>query len=229
MNWLEVFLESLAPSGRQSPTPFEEDERRWFQAGVEHNEFRFDECIASCPRLRRWSRTVRDEFITPHGKTRHLFNLVRDDPNSCFLAREYIPHIAAVSRLLIQKKFDRRRYSFSLYRSFTRDLILKRCGEGYETDAEFYDSHGAVHLLVEAKKSRHETEAIATQIDALAEWGPVPARHRKELEYVLDLQPKYLWLVGPGLIDPEQFVYEVQVEDMKACFRRIDALPNAPK
>jgi hypothetical protein len=79
---------------------------------------------------------------------------------------------------------------------FSQDFIFKKQGGSFETDAEFYDSQGAIHLHLEAKKSRQETEFLAMQIESVSEMGAMPERHRKELEYVLDLKPRYLWLVG---------------------------------
>jgi hypothetical protein len=229
MSWLESFLSTLVPHGMQylNPNDFEDDERRWFQAGVENDHFRFGECIGSCPRFKRWKLTGKDEFLTPAGEARHLLNF-QDNLKSCYIGREYIPHIAAVSRLLNQMKYDRSRYSFSRYRSFTQDLILKKLGSPFETDAEFYDSENKIYLHVEAKKSRREVEAIASQIDSVIELGSMPEKHRKEIEYVLDLVPRYLWLVGPGLIEPERFVYEVQVDGLRATFQRIECLPSPP-
>jgi hypothetical protein len=209
-------------------TRFEDDERRWFQAGVEQGVFQFKTCIQSCPRLKEWKFSGSDEFITPSGGTRHLFNFQRNPENTCFLGREYIPHIAAVSRLIIEKNCDRTRYSFSSYQSFGRDLYSKKLGGSYETDAEFYDASNSLFLHLEAKKSRDDTEALARDIGSDTEFGAMKERHRKELEYVLDLVPRYLWLVGPGLIDPEEFVYEVQVDGLNATFTRIEKLPDHP-
>jgi hypothetical protein len=226
-----IILAVCVPEGRRFTTlvPIEEDERRWFQSAVEEEIFRFGSCRTTCPRLRRLKRTGGDEFLAPNGRARHLFNFVLNDPTACVLSREYIPHIAAVSRLLIEKGYDRNRYSFSRYRSFSRDLVLKKRGGTYETDAEFYDARGAIYLHLEAKSSRRDTEALAKQIDAVAELGAMPDKHRKELEYVLDIQPQFLWLVGPGCIDPEQFIYEVKVDGLNASFQRVPSLPDSPR
>jgi hypothetical protein len=48
----------------------------------------------------------------------------------------------------------------------------------------------------------------------------------KELEYVLDLAPRYLWIVGPGSVDPPTHVFHVTVDGQNARFERVGALPG---
>jgi len=230
MPWLEQFLSSVAPEGRKFTVsvPFADDEVRWFKAGVEASVFRFGRCTPTCPRLKRWGRSGDDEFITPDGQPRHIFGFSGADETVCHLGREYIAHVAAVSRLIVQKRFDGRRHSFSRYRTFTRDLVTKRRGQRFETDAEFFGVGDAVFLQVEAKKSRPEVESIARQLEVRKDLGALSDGPRKELEYVLELRPRFLWLVGPGLVEPEQFVYEVEVSENDARFKRIDCLPPPP-
>ena len=229
MPWLEAFLESLTPEGRRFRLlmPFEDDERRWYQLGVEDGIFKFGTCVPNCGRLRKWKRTGGDEFITPDGQARHMFGFSKDDDRTCFLGREYVPHISAVSRLIVGKGFDRNRYSFSKYRLYSRDLVSKKKGGSFETDAEFFGSGGDTFLQIEAKKSSEEVNRMAKQIETRKEFA-LPDNCRKELEYVLDRRPRFLWLVAPGLIEPEQFVYEVDVVENDARFRRVASLPAPP-
>ena len=231
MAWIETFLASVAPESRQFKLlmPFEADESRWYQLGVENEVFRFGQCVNECGRLRKWKRTGGDEFITPDGQSRHMFGFSKDDDKTCFLGREHVPHIAAVSRLIVEKGYDPKRYSFSRYRFYSRDLVSKKKGGRFETDAEFFGPGEAIFLQVEAKKTRSDVERMAAQIGTRKEFGALPENCKKELEYVLDLRPRYLWLVAPGLIEPEQFVYEVDIDDNNARFRRVESLPEAPR
>jgi hypothetical protein len=52
-------------------------------------------------------------------------------------------------------------------------------------------------------------------------FADLPMLCQKELEYVLDVAPKYLWLVSPGCVDPEQYVYAVRVQGKQAEFSPI--------
>jgi hypothetical protein len=118
--------------------------------------------------------------------------------------------------------------SFSLYRQFMRDLIHKKKGDSYETDAEFYDGNGGIWLHVEVKKSEEGISAVATSIEACGSLQDLPDKFAKELEYVLDVSPRYLWLVGPGSIDPPAYVYQVKVSGLSASLRKMDRLPSPP-
>ena len=124
--------------------------------------------------------------------------------------------------------YNQARSSFSLYRQFTRDLVHKTKGGSYETDAEFYDESGRIWLHVEVKKSAKEINAVAASIEACGSLQDLPAKVAKELEYVLDLSPRYLWLVGPGSIDPAYYVYEVKVSLPPASLYRMTRLPGPP-
>ena len=138
------------------------------------------------------------------------------------LNREYIPHIAAFAYAILDHHYDRTACSFSWYRKFSRDLIAKKAGTTYETDAEFYDGD-QVHLQIEAKASEKQTTALARAIERHGTIDELPTSAVKEVEYVLDLAPRYLWVVGPGSIDPPQHVYAVELRGpLNAAFNRVE-------
>ena len=56
-----------------------------------------------------------------------------------------------------------------------------------------------------------QTEALASAIERHGALKDLPIDAAKEVEYVLDLAPKYLWVVGPGSLDPAAHVYEVKL------------------
>jgi hypothetical protein len=138
--------------------------------------------------------------------------------------REYIPHIAAVARAIIHFGFSRGRYAFSLHRKFRRDCVTKKANQAYESDAEFYAMDGSVELHVEAKKTSDEVSHIANTIEKCATFTQLQLACKKELEYVLDLAPKHLWLVAPGCIDTERYVYAVRLQGSQVEFRQIPGL-----
>lgn len=154
---------------------------------------------------------------------RHLFSAPMSPGQR--LNREYIPHIAAYARAILELGYDRNRAAFSRYRSFERDQISKRAGTGYETDAEFYDSTGRIHLHLEVKTKPGEVEAIARQLDEAGSLAKLPAQTRKEIEYVLELTPRYFWLVGPGTVDPAPHVFAVTTRGRTAQFKRLVHVP----
>jgi hypothetical protein len=47
----------------------------------------------------------------------------------------------------------------------------------------------------------------------------------KEVEYVLELEPEHLWLVGPGTVEPAAHVWSVTVDGLNVGFRRLPDLP----
>jgi hypothetical protein len=201
------------------------DESRWFRKAIETRLFKVAECRADCPRLRRWKKTMVDEFITPSNPHRHLFSFSKS--GGMRLNREYIPHIAAVARAVIDFGLPADKFSFSRYRTFQQDCITKRQGQSYETDAEFYAADGSIELQIEAKKDVGEIETIAQAIDATGTFMDLPAGCKKELEYILDTKPKYLWLVAPGCIDPEQYLYGLRVDKSQVEFRRMTRFKSA--
>jgi hypothetical protein len=203
-------IESLAPVRASVPirTPLRTDESRWFVRAVEERVVRFERCPPSCFRRKRSGVPGPDHFVTPSGKPRHLF--AKPEGPEPWLSREYVPHIAAFSFAILEHGYDRDRCSFSRYRKFERDVMVKKAGTSYETDAEFYDGAGRIHLQIEAKASERQTAALAESIEAHGLLADLPSSAAKEIEYVLDLFPRYLWVVGPGSLDPPRFIYSVE-------------------
>jgi hypothetical protein len=224
-----ALIESLAPGGCPVPirTPLLGDECVWFRRAVADGVIRFSTCGTDCFRFKKWGVAGPDHFATPHGKPRHLFS--KPIGPEAWLNREYVPHIAAYAYAVLEGGYSPAHSSFSFYRTFTRDLIAKRAGGNYETDAEFYDRHGSVHLQVEAKASQTQTETLAGAIERHGALTELPRSAAKEVEYVLDLAPKYLWVVGPGSVDPAAHVYAVAVTGRtNATFTRQVGLPPPP-
>lgn len=220
-------IRSLAPQGRPFPVrvPLEPDECQWFMRGVEAEVVKFEDCPEDCFRLRKWGISGPDHFRTPAGKPRHLFSSPGADP--AWLNREYVPHIAAYAYAILQRGYNAMPRSFSRYRTFSRDLVSRSHGQSYETDAEFYDESGDVFLQIEAKASLTQTNALAAAIRSHGHLSELPGKLAKEIEYVLDIQPQYLWVVGPGSIDPPAHVFRVSVEGLNATFTAVDDLPLA--
>jgi hypothetical protein len=220
-----ALLESLAPGGRKVVIrePLVEDECRWFLEAVKSGLVRFRACDAACFRFRKWGVPGDDHFDTPSGKPRHLFSSPLADP--AWLNREYVPHIAAYGRAVLDAGYPAEASSFSLYRTYGRDLVTKRVGRGYETDAEFYDSDGSILLQIEAKARPGQVASLVRQLDAAQTLAALPPGSLKELEYVLDLAPRFLWVVGPGSVDPAPYVYAVEAHGLDARFRRVGSVP----
>ena len=222
-------ITSLAPAGQSIAirVPLMEDESKWFIRAVEEGLVAFGQCPTDCFRYKKWKVPGPDHFVTPAGKPRHLFSKPVGDV--AWLNREYVPHIASYARVVLGQGFDPRRSSFSLYRSYSRDLSTKRQGAGYETDAEFYDLDGSIFLHVEAKASGTQTEKLARQVREHGELSQLPVAAAKEIEYVLDLAPRYLWIVGPGSVDPARHVFKVSVSGNTARFRAMEGFPDPPR
>lgn len=221
-------VRSLAPGGFPCPirTPLAEDECKWFLRAVERRIVEFRECDETCFRFKKWKTKGPDHFETPSGKPRHLFS--KPIGPEAWLNREYLPHIAAYAKAILDHGYTAERSSFSLYRKFTRDLIIKRAGQGYETDAEFYAADGRIHLQVEAKASTRQTEKLAIEMARAGSLVELPAGTVKEIEYVLDLAPRFLWVVGPGSVEPATHVFKVTVDGLNARFDAVDEFP-APR
>jgi hypothetical protein len=221
-------IESLAPGGRPVPirTPLDQDECAWFLRAVAAGIISFRECPPDCFRRRKWGETGPDHFDTPAGKPRHLFSKPIGD--TAWLNREYIPHIAAYALAIEHYGYSKIHSSFSLYRAFSRDLISKKRGQSYETDAEFYNHSGGIHLQIEAKASATQTARLAREIEEHSQLTDLPQAAAKEVEYVLDLSPSYLWIMGPGSIDPPRHVYAVTVNGTNAVFTPLGDLPEPP-
>lgn len=218
-------IESLAPGGFPCPirTPLVEDECRWFLHAIDRQVIRFRECDPACFRFKKWNVTGPDHFDTPAGKPRHLFS--KPVGPEAWLNREYVPHIAAYAKAVIDHGYSAERSSFSLYRKFSRDLIAKRAGQGYETDAEFYDPDGDIRLQIEAKASTQQTEKLAREMAQAGSLKDLPVGTVKEIEYVLDLAPRFLWVVGPGSVDPATHMFRVTVDGLNARFEPAGGFP----
>ena len=212
-------LRALAPCGAPlSRDPgLRPDESWWFLTGLHAELYSFETCPDNCERFRRWGHRGPDHFRTFEDAGRHLFS----KPSEPRLNREYIPHLAAVTRAIIDFGHRRQDASFSRYRTFTRDLINKRAGGSYETDAEFHDGTGNLRLQIEAKSDEEQTARLAEQVHnyRLTEMQPT---HAKEVEYVLELEPEILWIVGPNSVHPARFVFTVEVTGLDATFTPVD-------
>lgn len=221
-------LEALAPGGAPMKTrvPLSIDECDWFLKAVSQEVVRFRGCPANCFRFKNYGIAGADHFDTPSGKPRHMFSKPGDEV--AWLNREYVPHIAAYGMAILDGGYDGTRSSFSLYRTFERDLIAKRKGQSFETDAEFYDRDGNIHLQIEAKASPRQTETLAAAIIAHGELQDLPVSAAKEIEYILDLRPRFLWVVGPESVDPPRHVFGVAVSGNNATFTPMDGLPEPP-
>ena len=225
---LRELLEGLTPAGApmRMTTPFAVDEAAWFVRAVDAEIVRFRDCPPDCFRFRKYGILGPDHFETPAGNPRHLFSKPGDV--EAWLNREYVPHVGAFGFAILTGGFDLARCSFSLYRKFARDLITKRAGQSYETDAEFYGSDGAIRLQIEAKASPLQTEGLAAAIRQHCELQGLPGNVVKEIEYVLDLKPEFLWVVGPDALDPARHVYAVEVSGKNAKFTPVPGLPTPP-
>lgn len=221
-------IRSLAPAGQALVirVPLQADESEWFSRAVDEGLIAFGQCPTDCFRYKKWNVPGPDHFVTPAGKPRHLYS--RPVGEVGWLSREYVPHIAAYARAVIGHGYDPGLSSFSRYRSYSRDLITKRQGATYETDTEFYDSAREIFLHVEAKASGPQTDNLARQVREYGELSQLPLAAAKEIEYVLDLAPKHLWIVGPGSVDPSRHVFAVTVDGNQAKFRAMDGLPDPP-
>ena len=224
MQQVQTTLETLArlsPSGSECVvrTPLADDECTWFNIAVKRGLVGFRNCPEECPRRLKRGAGGPDHFTSPSGAARHLFSSPELPAPS--LNREYIPHIAAWSRLVYDFGHDPKRLRFSFYRRYTRDLLTKRAGGSYETDIEVYDEHGHLHVQVEAKKDTSQVAKLARQLDAAGDLADLPLDSAKEIEYVLDLAPRYLWIVGPGTVEPASHVFHVTVANLNARFERL--------
>ena len=223
----QLLIDSLRPGAeaQASRVCLKEDEAFWFLRAVEDGIVVFRPCDTKCHRARRWGVAGSHEFVTPSGQLRHLYSNPIDSPR---LNREYVPHIAAYAKAILADGYIQANSSFSRYRTFSRDAITKKAGTGYETDAEFYAADGSIWLQLEAKRDGRQVDVIASQIDRIGDLSSMPAKTAKEIEYVLDLAPKYLWLVGPGSVDPARHVFAVEVTGSSARFTRIPGIPPIP-
>lgn len=223
-------LEALVPRGcpfSAGSIPLSADECEWFLAGLKAGLLRFQTCIETCPRRARWKVSGPDEFLNPRGEPRHLFSAPHA-PQPTF-NREYLPHLAAHMRAILQFGYRGDRAALSEYRKFGRDLRAKLAGGSFEVDSLFYSASGHPILHIEAKSEPRQIARMARAIDGFRRLADLPGKVAKEVEYVLDLAPAYLWLVGPGTVDPEAHVWRVEVLDKRAWFERVPGIPSAPQ
>lgn len=229
--WVEGYLACLFPAGRRLAfrDPLLKDEALWFRRAIEEGVIVVRSCSAKCKANTDPEHPRRDEFIVPHQSDRIRHLLTFESEGGVTVSREYVPHIAAYARAILGLGYPRERSSFSRYRQFG-EATAKRTGKaGCETDAEFYGVDGeSVYLHVEAKRDTAQVDKIAQDIRRVGTLGRLPQNAAKELDYVLDIAPRYLWLVGPGTVDPERYVYEVSVSGDDASFSAVDALPSPP-
>jgi hypothetical protein len=223
----DTLLHSLVPHGGPLVLrdPLAEDECRWFLVAVERGLVKFRECPRDCPRYVKRGAAGRDHFVTPSGAARHLFS--GPDKTQPDFNREYLPHIAAWARAIFDFDYEKVWSRFSFYRSYSRDLLTKKRGGTYETDVECYDVNQRLVLQIEAKKDPQQVERLASQIYRAGSLGALPTGSAKEIEYVLDLSPQYLWIVGPGSIDPATHIFAVTVEGLDAAFKPLSDVPPA--
>ena len=208
-------------------TPLQDDECRWFLCAVEAEVVRFEECPDDCFRFKKWGHRGPDHFTTPSGKPRHLFS--KPGADVAWLNREYVPHIAAFAYARLAGGYGATASSFSLYRRFGRDVLVRKAGSGYETDAEFYAADGTIVLQIEAKASEQQTTRLAQAVERHGSLLELPTSAAKEIEYVVDLEPRFLWIVGPGSIDSPRHVFEVTpTGGLDVGFSRVHALPSPP-
>ncbi len=73
-----------------------------------------------------------------------------------------------------------------------------------------------------------ELAALVRRLDAAQTLGALPPGSLKELEYVFDLAPRFLWVVGRGSVNPAPYVYAVEVHGPDACFRRAREPSTSP-
>ncbi|MEK7426658.1 MAG: hypothetical protein AAB131_22785 [Actinomycetota bacterium] len=213
-----VLVQSLSPGALPVTwrDPLYDDEARWFMTAVAEGVVEFRDCPDDCPRRRKWDAPGPDHFTTPTGAARHLFSYPTH--HTAWLSREYVPHIAAYARAILELGFASAPRSFSRYRKYRRDLVHRRAGHSYETDAEFYNSDGTIALQIEAKKSPRDVAGLVAAIESAHRLSELAPKACKEVEYVLDLSPEQLWVVGPGSIDPALHIFDVRVDGLDATF-----------
>jgi hypothetical protein len=75
--------------------------------------------------------------------------------------------------------------------------VVRNKGQSYETDAEFYAEGDRIWLLVEAKRNDAELEKVGEFLNGNVEIDAVPRSVKKEIAYLFELRPEYVWLVAP--------------------------------
>jgi hypothetical protein len=224
IEWVRALLAKIVP--RKDPlvvrTKLEEDECHWFRMAIEHDIIRIQPCTPHCGRNQELGTQRIDEFIVPHQaeNRRHLFEL----KHPACLCREYIPHIAAYAKAVLHNNYPLKSSSFSRYQMFNKDVLTKKKGQSFETDAEFHMQDCTVFLLIEAKSSRSEVDKVVKSITNPQNQAPL-----KEYENILALHPKWLWFVGPGTVDPAIHIFMVIINENQLQLKRHDVLPHWPQ
>ena len=204
--------------------PLRPDEAVWFMRALDTEMLVVRPCVDSCPRRKKTGFVGSDEFVVGESGLRHLVS--RSRTGELTLNREYIPHIAAWARAVADLGYDSAVTQFSRYRSYGRDLVTKRAGGSTRPMSSSGMPAGELALHVEAKAQAREVDRMAAALDDVDRLGDLPVKIVKEVEYVLDLKPQYLWIVGPGTVDPAAHVYRVTVDDLDATFERVDEIPR---
>lgn len=199
-----------------------DDESRWFVLGWEAGLYP----VGSCPLVGLAGVCLpgrRDHFSTTAGKHRHL--LTRWSEGGWGASREYVTHLGAFARAVLHYGYPQAGSQLSHYGHYRRDLIERHRGGSYEIDAAFPGADGQPSVLIEAKAEPRAVARWASAIDAGATTSDLVGLGFKEVEYVLELEPGYLWLVGPGTVDPARHVWAVAVDGVNAEFQAVDDLP----
>lgn len=147
------------------------DEAEWFLRGWEAGLYP----VGDCPQPGLPAVCVpgrRDHFHTTAGKHRHLLSRYAD--GSWGLSREYVTHLGAFSRAVLDYGYPQAESLLSHYGRYRRDLIERRQGGSYEIDAAFTGPAGRPVLLIEAKADPRAVTRWAAAIDD----GATPAHVR---------------------------------------------------
>lgn len=220
-------LEALVPDAtslRALKVALFDDEAEWFVRGWEANLYPVGDCPS--PGLQNVCKpNRRDHFHTTAGRHRHLLTRWTHQ-GGWGLSREYVTHLGAFARAVLDYGYAQPGSLLSHYGRYQRDLITRRVGASYEIDAAFPGPDGPPWLLIEAKAEPRAVARWAAAIDRGATPTELVAFGFKEIEYVLELRPSHLWLVGPGTVDPAAHVWAVTVDDLDASFTRLADLPS---
>lgn len=221
-----TIVNELVPDGgplRPLTVPLEIDECEWFVRGWEADLYP----IAGCPKLGvkgTCGPGRLDHFLTTAGRHRHL--LTRWTEGGWGLSREYVTHLAAFSRAVLEFGYLAEGSMLSHYGRYRRDLVTRRAGGSYEIDVCFPSAGDEQPLLlIEAKAEPRDIARWALAIDAGATATELIAVGFKEVEYVLELAPRHVWLVGPGTVDPARHVWAVRVDRLDVRFTRVSDVP----
>lgn len=202
------------------------DESEWFVRGWESSLYPVGPCpVRGLPKVCGPDRL--DHFLTTSGRHRHL--LTRWSEGGWGASREYVTHLGAYSRAILDYGYPTPAALLSHYGTYSRDLIRRKRGGSYEIDAAFsIATNEPPWLLIEAKKEASKVSRWSAAIDDGASPQELVAMDFKEIEYVLELQPQHLWLVGPGTISPAANVWATQVRGLEINFERLTDVPAFP-